>query len=80
MSGLQLGFEGERIGDRVRPVTMTPEEAQALKEHAEAIAAILYKEAGPEQLTTLAGIEATVREQLLEHVSPNIGAFLSAQQ
>lgn len=34
MSGLQLGLERERTGDRVRPVTMLPEEAQALKEQA----------------------------------------------
>ena len=58
---------------------MNPEKVQALKEHAEAIAAILYEEADPEQLATLAGIEATVRDQLLEHVTPYIGVFLSAQ-
>lgn len=49
---------------------MNSEKARALKEHALAIAAILYEEADPEQLTTLAGIEKTVRDQLLEHVSP----------
>jgi len=32
---------------------MNPEKARALKEHALAIAAILYEEADPEQLTTL---------------------------
>lgn len=68
---------------------MNPEKVQALKEHAEAspkgqassagIAAILYEEADPEQLATLAGIEATVRAQLLEHVTPHIGVFLSVQ-
>lgn len=59
---------------------MTPEKASALKAHAEAIAALLYEEADPEQLTTLAGIEKTVRDQLLEYVTPHISVFLSAQQ
>ena len=43
---------------------MTPEKALAIKAHAEAIAALLYEEADPEQLTTLAGTEKTVRDQL----------------
>jgi len=59
---------------------MTPEKALALKAHAEAIAALLYEESDPEQLTTLAGIEKTVRDQVLEHVTPQIGIFLSARQ
>lgn len=59
---------------------MNLEKAKALKAHAEAIAAILYDEADPEQLTTLAGIEKTVRDQLLEHVTPHIGVFLSARR
>lgn len=59
---------------------MNPEKAEALKEHARAIAALLYEEADKEQLTTLAGIEKTVRDQLLEHVTPHIGVFLSARR
>lgn len=59
---------------------MTPEKALAIKAHAESIAALLYEEAEPEQLTTLAGIEKTIRDQLLEHVTPHIGFFLSARQ
>ncbi len=59
---------------------MTPEKALAIKAHAEAIAALLYEEADPEQLTTLAGIEKTVRDQLLDHVTPHIGVFLSARR
>ena len=59
---------------------MLPEKASALKAHAEAIAALLYEESDPEQLTTLAGIEKTVRDQVLEHVTPHIGVFLSARQ
>ena len=59
---------------------MTPEKALAIKAHAEALAALLYEEAEPEQLTTLAGIEKTIRAQLLKHVTPHIGVFLSARQ
>jgi len=58
---------------------MNPEKALALKEHALAIAAILYEETEPEELKTLAGIEKAVREQLVEHVTPHIGVFLSAR-
>ena len=46
-----------------------------IQAHARAIAALLYAEADAEQVQTLAGIEATVRAQLLEHVSPEIGVF-----
>lgn len=59
---------------------MTPEQASELKAHVEAIAAILYTEADPEQLSTLAGIEKTVRDLVLDHVTPQMGIFLSAQQ
>jgi len=59
---------------------MTPEKASAIKAHAEAIATLLYEEADPEQLTTLAGIEKTVRDQVLEYVTPHIGVFLSARR
>ncbi len=59
---------------------MNPEKAQALKEHALAIAALLYEEADKEELTTLAGIEKTVRDQLLEHVTPHMGVFLSTRR
>jgi hypothetical protein len=47
-----------------------------IQAHAQAIAALLYKETDPEQVKTLAGIEQTVRGQILEHVSPEIGNFL----
>jgi len=45
--------------------------------HARAIAALLYEETDPAAVKTLAGIKATVRRHLLEHVSPEIGNFLS---
>jgi hypothetical protein len=40
---------------------------------------LLYEETDPEQVKALAGIEATVRGHLLEHVSPEIGEFLLQQ-
>lgn len=49
---------------------MTPEKVLAIKAHAQAIAALLYEEADSEQLTTLAGIEKTVRDQVLSHLRP----------
>ena len=57
-----------------------PKKPKLFPAHAEAIAALLYEEADPEQLTTLAGIEKTVRDQVLDHVTPHIGVFLSARQ
>jgi hypothetical protein len=56
---------------------MTPEQEQALQEHVQAIAKILYEDTPPEQLKTLGGIEQAVREQLQKHVMPVVGVFLS---
>ncbi len=56
---------------------MTPEEEKELTEHLEAIAKILYKQAQPEQVKTLAQIEATVRKQTLQYITPQLGFFLS---
>jgi hypothetical protein len=56
---------------------MTPEDQQALTTHAREIAKILHRNAPPETVQTLEGIEKTVRGQLLEHVSPEIALFLS---
>lgn len=47
---------------------MTPEQQQALQEHIQAIAKILYDDTPPEQLTSLAGIEQAVRSQMHKHV------------
>ncbi|WP_410503509.1 ISKra4 family transposase [Leptolyngbya sp. O-77] len=49
-----------------------------MQAHARALAALLYEETDPEQVKTLAGIEAAVRGHLLEHVSPEIGGFFIA--
>ncbi len=56
---------------------MTPEQQQALQEHVQAIAKILYDDTPTEQLTTLAGIEQAVRSQMQKHVMPEVGIFLS---
>lgn len=50
-----------------------------IQAYAQAIAALLYEETDPEQVQTLAGIEAAVRGHMLEHVSPEIGNFLLQQ-
>lgn len=59
---------------------MDVEKLQQIQAHARAIAALLYEETAPEQLATLEGIEAAIRGQILEHVSPEIGLFLSQQR
>lgn len=56
---------------------MTPEEAQRVQECIQEVAAILYKNTDTAQLTSLEAIETTVRQQILEQVSPNIPLFLS---
>lgn len=58
---------------------MTPEQKQALQEHVQAIAKILYEDTSPEKLTSLAGIEEAVRSQMQKHVMPEVGIFLSKQ-
>lgn len=52
----------------------TDKKAQ-IQAHARALAALLYEETDPDQVQTLAGIEAAVRGHLLKHVSPESGAF-----
>lgn len=56
---------------------MTPEDKQTLEHHAREIAKILHRNTPTESITTLEGIEKTVRGEILEHVSPEIGIFLS---
>ncbi len=55
---------------------MEADKKAQIQAHARALAALLYEETDPEQVKTLAGIEAAVRGHLLEHVSPEIGNFL----
>ena len=56
---------------------MTPEKQKQLEKHIEAIAKILYEETEPKDLTSLAKIEEVVRASALEHITPEIGFFLS---
>ena len=56
---------------------MKPEEEKELTEHLNEIAKILYRQTKPEQVQTLAQIEATVREQTLQYITPKLGFFLS---
>lgn len=59
---------------------MDADKLQQIQAHARAIAVLLYDETAPEQLSTLEGIETAVRGHILEHVSPEIGHFLSQQR
>jgi hypothetical protein len=56
---------------------MTPQQEQALKEHLQAIAKILYDDSDPATMQTLEGLEMTLRQQIQTHVSPELGNFLS---
>lgn len=58
---------------------MDSEKLQRIQAYAREIAALLYEETSPDQLTTLEGIETAVRGHILNHVSPEIGVFLSQQ-
>jgi uncharacterized protein (DUF849 family) len=55
---------------------MTPEDQQAMDEHVQAIAKILYNDADKSQMKNLAEIEAMVRSQVQAHVTPELGVFL----
>ena len=59
---------------------MTPEDKKLLEVHIKEIAKILYKNTPPEQIETFEGIETSVRDQVLEHVSPKIAFFLSEKR
>ena len=59
---------------------MTPEKQKELEQHLQAIAEILYEEAEPTKLESLAGIEETIRQQTLEHITPQMGFFLSKRR
>jgi len=58
---------------------MTPEEKIALDQHVQAIAKILYADADKSQMTNLGQIESGIRAQIQNHVSPQLGVFLSQQ-
>jgi hypothetical protein len=56
---------------------MTPEELQKVNEYSKEIAKILYADTDPETLDSLDAIERVVRQKMLEHVTPQVGIFLS---
>ena len=60
---------------------MTPEQKLQLHAHVTEIAKLLHADATAQGMAmgTLAEIEKTVRSQLLTHVSPDIGNFLSTR-
>ena len=60
--------------------TMTPEKQERLRACLQELAALLYEETNPRELSDLESIEKTVRTQMLEHVSPQIALFLSSKQ
>jgi hypothetical protein len=58
---------------------MTPIEKAQIDAHVQAIAKILYADADKSQMSNLGQIEAGIRAQIQEHVSPQLGVFLSQQ-
>jgi hypothetical protein len=60
---------------------MTPEQSQQLQAHVKEIAQLLYNDAQAKGLpmNNLTEIKMAVSSQLLRHVSPELGFFLSAQ-
>lgn len=56
---------------------MTPEDQERLQACTQEIAEILYRNSDKAVLKTLEGIEQTVRQQMLEQVSPEVALFLS---
>lgn len=59
---------------------MTPEKQERLQACVQELAALLYEETNKSQLTNLESIEKSVRQQMLEHVSPKVALFLSSKQ
>jgi hypothetical protein len=57
---------------------MTPEKAQRLQACIQEMAAILYEETNNSELIDLESIEKKVRQQMLEHVSPQMPFFYPA--
>lgn len=59
---------------------ISPDKQERIEACIQELAAILYEHADQNQLSNLEGIEKTVRQQVLEHVSPNIALFLSKKR
>lgn len=59
---------------------MTPEDQERLEACTAEIAEILYRNSNSERLDSLDGIEQTVRQQMLEEISPRVALFLSTSR
>jgi hypothetical protein len=59
---------------------MTPEDQERLAACSAEMAEILYRNSDPEKLESLESIEQSVRQQVLEEVSPRIALFLSTNR
>lgn len=59
---------------------MNPEKQERLQACLQELATLLYEQTEKSELTNLESIEKTVRQQMLEHVSPQIAVFLSNKQ
>lgn len=59
---------------------MTPEDQERLHACTQEIAEILYRNSDTADCNTLEAIEITVRQQMLEKVSPNVALFLSTRK
>ena len=62
------------------PWPMNSDPLKALIEQIQVNYNILYEVTSPEQLKDLSAIEATVRQQVTEYISPELGIFLSKKQ
>jgi hypothetical protein len=56
---------------------MTTDKQERIEACIQELAVLLYEEADKSQLQDLESIEKTVRQQILERVSPEIAIFLS---
>ena len=59
---------------------MRPSERLELEACLKRASEILYNNSDSDKLETFSGIEQTVREQVLEYVSPEIALFLSKRK
>lgn len=70
-----------KIEEKINPCsTMKPASQKKLQKHLQTVAKILYQEAETEELESLAGIEKTIRAQILEYITPELGVFFSKKQ
>ena len=59
---------------------MIPEKQERLQACLQELATLVYEQTDKSNLSNLESIEKIVRQQMLEHVSPQIALFLSNKQ